>query len=151
MNWAKSVSIDSGDFHIVFSEQIANSVFDEIKKSRQIQKQLEKDPKLYVPMLAVPENKDDFIPDDKTTISITVNPDKTKDEHGVEKQLDEIDLRILLFLPNINKIHIQTDGKVVEYERVKDEESHEVVLEKKVNGLHHYHQLLPTLLSFHLY
>ncbi|GEM_PF-578089 len=135
LNWAESVSIDSGDFHIIFSEKIAREVFDEIKKSSQIQKQLEKKPELYVPMLAVPVNKDDFKSDDKTTISITVNPDKTKDEYGVEKQLDEIDLRILLFLPNINKIHIQTDGKVVEYERVKDEESHEVVLEKKVNGI----------------
>lgn len=134
LNWAKSVSIDSGDFHIIFSEHIANGVFEEIRKSRQIQKQLEKEPKLYVPMLAVPENKDDFTPDDKTTISITVNPDKTKDEYGVQKQLDEIDLRILLFLPNINKIHIQTNGKVVEYERVKDEKSPEVIVEKKVNG-----------------
>lgn len=134
LNWAKSVSIDSGDFHILFSEDLANNVFEEIKNSPQIKKQLEKEPKLYVPMLAVPENKETYEQDDKTTISISINPEKSKDEFCVQKQLDEIDLRILLFLPNVSKIKIQTENKNIEYEREKDSKTHEVLLEKKING-----------------
>ena len=134
VNWAKAVSIDSGEFHIFFSEEIANRIFEDIRNKPQIQKQLEKEPKLYIPMLAVPENKKNAKIDDRTTIEILINPDKSKDEYSVQKQIDELDLRILLFLPNTNRIEIKTEDKIIIYERVKDDSSPEVLLEKKVNG-----------------
>ena len=135
LNWAKAVSIDSGDFHIIFSEEIADRIFESIRNEPQISKQLKKEPKLYVPMLAVPENNKNFKKDDKTTIEITINPDKSKDEYCVQKQIDELDLRILLFLPNTSKIEIKTDGKNIAYERFKVGSSpSEVLLEKKENG-----------------
>ena len=135
LNWAKAVSIDSGDFHIIFSEEIADRIFESIRNEPQISKQLTKEPKLYVPMLAVPENNKNYKKDDKTTIEIAINPDKSKDEYCVKKQIDELDLRILLFLPNTSKIEIKTEGKNIVYERFKVGSSpSEVLLEKKENG-----------------
>lgn len=134
LNWAQSVEIDSGAFHIFFSEELANKVFNDIRNEPQIVKQLKKEPNLYIPMLAVPQNKDNASISNKTTIRIAINPQKSNDEYSVDKQLNEIDLRILLFLPNVSSIKISTDEKVIEYERAKDEESHEVLLEKKIDG-----------------
>lgn len=134
LNWAQSVEIDSGAFHIFFSEELANKVFNDIRNEPQIVKQLKKEPNLYIPMLAVPQNKDNAGISNKTTIRIAINPQKSNDEYSVDKQLNEIDLRILLFLPNVSSIKISTDEKVIEYERAKDEESHEVLLEKKIDG-----------------
>lgn len=134
LNWAQSVEIDSGAFHIIFSEELANKVFNDIRNEPQIVKQLKKEPNLYIPMLAVPQNKDNASISNKTTIRIAIDPQKSNDEYSVDKQLNEIDLRILLFLPNVSSIKISTDEKVIEYERVKDEKSHEVLLEKKIDG-----------------
>ena len=134
LNWAQSVEIDSGAFHIIFSEELANKVFNDIRNEPQIVKQLKKEPNLYIPMLAVPQNKDNASISNKTTIRIAIDPQKSNDEYSVDKQLNEIDLRILLFLPNVSSIKISTDEKVIEYERAKDEESHEVLLEKKIDG-----------------
>lgn len=134
LNWAQSVEIDSGAFHIIFSEELANKVFNDIRNEPQIVKQLKKEPNLYIPMLAVPQNKDNASISNKTTIRIAIDPQKSNDEYSVDKQLNEIDLRILLFLPNVSSIKISTDEKVIEYERAKDEKSHEVLLEKKIDG-----------------
>ena len=135
LNWAKAVSIDSGEFHIVFSEEIAGRIFESVRNEPQILKQIKKEPKLYVPMLAVPENNKNLKKDDKTTIEISINPDKSKDEYCVQKQIDELDLRILLFLPNTSKIEIKTEGKNIVYERFKVGSSpSEVLLKKKENG-----------------
>ena len=134
LNWAKAVSIDSGEFHIIFSEEIASSIFESIRNKPQILKQLEKEPKLYVPMLAVPENKLPENASDKTTIKIAINPNKSNDEYSVQKQIDELDLRILLFLPNVSRIYIETETEKIEFQRVKDSQTPEILLEKKVNG-----------------
>lgn len=116
LNWADCVRIYSGEFAIEFSKEIAQDIFDQIKQSPQIQKQIDTQKKkgiseeLHIPMLAVPLNIPDVKYDKtKTTIEILVDPEKQKDDFSVEKQLAEIDLRILLFLPNISQIRIETD------------------------------------------
>lgn len=118
LNWADSVSIYSGEFAVQFSKEIANNLFDQIKEEEQIKKQLKQHPSLYIPMLAVPKNIIHDRPKDCTTIEIAINEEKIKDDYSVEKQLRGIDLRILLFLPNLSKISIKIGDNRITYERV---------------------------------
>lgn len=119
LNWASSVRIYSGEFAVEFSKSYAKEIFDTIKETPQIAKQLQKEKNLYIPMLAVPKNIPHDRPGDRTTIEVDVDPKKSKDEYSVKKQLDTIDLRILLFLPNVSEISITTDDKHVVYQRSK--------------------------------
>ena len=118
LNWADKVSIYSGEFAVQFSKEIANDVFESIKNESQIKKQLQQNPTLYIPILAVPKNIEHDRPKDRTTIEIAINEEKIKDDYSVKKQLNSIDLRILLFLPNLSKISIKIDGDSITYERV---------------------------------
>lgn len=118
LNWADEVRIYSGEFAVQFSKDIAQKIFEKIKDKQQIQKQLGKEPSLYIPMLAVPENIEHDRPKDRTTIEISINSEKTKDDYSVEKQIDNLDLRILLFLPNVSKIAITTEHDNISYERI---------------------------------
>ena len=130
LNWATSVRIDSGDFHIQFSEKNAKEIFEQIREKPQIKKQLEKEPNLYVPILAVPKNVEPAGIRDRTTIQIEVNPEKLKDDFGVVEQIEEIDLRILLFLPNVSEIKIEMEGKSIIYRR--EDSSYDDKFENKV-------------------
>lgn len=121
LNWASSVRIFSGEFAVEFSRSYAKEIFDTIKETPQIAKQLQREKNLYIPMLAVPKNipHDRLI--DRTTIEVNVDPNKSQDEYSVKKQLETIDLRILLFLPNVSKISITTYDKHVVYQRCKSD------------------------------
>lgn len=121
LNWADKVRIYSGDFNVEFSKEIAYKKLQSIKAEKQIQKQLLKQADLYIPMLAVPKNIEANNRKDRTSIEITVNPDKSNDVFGVSKQIENIDLRILLFLPNISKIEIVTEDMQIIYKRTKHE------------------------------
>ena len=137
LNWANTVRIFSGGFAVEFSKAIAQKVFESIKNEPQIVKQRNKDANLYIPMLAVPENIPISKTSDVTTIEIEVDPEKTKDDFSVLKQLEEIDLRILLFLPNTSKIHIITDDSEIIYQRntITTSEIKEYQLQKHVDGM----------------
>ena len=130
LNWATSVRIDSGDFHIKFSEKYAKEIFEQIKDKPQIKKQLENEPNLYVPILSVPENVDPVGKSDRTTIQIEVDPERLKDDFGVVRQIEEIDLRILLFLPNVSEIKIEMEGEDIVYRR--DDSLYDDKFENKV-------------------
>lgn len=117
LNWAKTVRILSGYFNVVFSKAIAHKIFEEIKNEPQIQKQLKKEPNLYIPMLAVPENIENGSFNKSTKIEIEIDMERINDDYSVTKQLNGIDLRILLFLPNISQIHIITDENDILYKR----------------------------------
>lgn len=119
LNWASSVRIFSGEFAVEFSKSYAKEIFDTIKDTPQIAKQLQREKTLYIPMLAVPRNIPHDRPIDRTTIEVDVDPKKSQDEYSVRKQLETIDLRILLFLPNVSEISITTDDKHVVYQRSK--------------------------------
>lgn len=147
LNWADKVRIFSGEYNLEFSKDIAKEIFDEIKGSEQVQKQLGKKPDLYVPMLSVPKYLTSKGQYDKasTTIEITINSEKNEDDFSVLKQLGGMDYRILLFLPNIAKITIETENDITVYTRLKKEKNRtaslkiedvvfEVLIEKKVNG-----------------
>lgn len=135
LNWADKVKIYSGDFNIEFSKEIAESKLREIKNEKQIQKQMLKQSDLYIPMLAVPVNIEGNGKKDRTSIEITINPNKSNDDYGVSKQIENIDLRILLFLPNIRKIEIVTEDMQIIYERTKHETVFKyITLQKIVNN-----------------
>ncbi len=122
LNWADEVRIYSGEYAIKFSKEIASKILDSLKNEEQIAKQLAKEPNLYIPMLAVPENIEHNRPKNQTTIEVYIKAEETTDDFSVESQLDNIDLRILLFLPNISRINIRTDQNNICYERkISDE------------------------------
>lgn len=148
LNWTSRVRIYSGEYAVEFSEEIAGTVFEEIKDCPQIQKQIQKNKNLYLPMLAVPQNIADGelqtagYAEAQTTVEVTIDPEKMKeDDYPVDRQISEIDLRILLFLPNISQIRVETEEKTVVYKRVIKTEackeidgSKYVVLTKNTDG-----------------
>lgn len=117
LNWANEIRIYSGEFNVRFSKEFANEKFQEIKSERQIKRQLLRNPDLYIPMLAVPQNIEPRQNHDMTSIEVLINEDKIKDDFGVIKQINNIDLRILLFLPNMKRIKIETEDEQIIYER----------------------------------
>lgn len=121
LNWAEKVRIFSGNYKIEFSQEIADSVLQKISKEPQIKKQFEKQREkkcsLYIPILAVPINIEDDNKNDATTIEVVLDPDKQKDDFSVLEQIENIDLRILLFLPNTSQIDIITEDKHITYKR----------------------------------
>ena len=118
LNWAKSVRIFSGDYNVEFSKKIALEEFEKIKDLPQIQKQLSKRANLYLSMLALPTNIKSHVKNNNTTIEVEIDSDKLNDDYSVTKQIDNIDLRILLFLPNISTIEIITENNHVIYKRI---------------------------------
>lgn len=117
LNWAQNIKIFSGDYAVEFSKEFAKKILNQIKQSPQIAKQIKKKQDLYIPMLAVPQNIEHTRQKKYTTIEIEIDQEKQKDDYSVEKQLTGIDLRILLFLPNVSKIRIETDTNSILYER----------------------------------
>ena len=137
LNWAKEIKIYSGNFNVIFSEDIAGKIFDTLKNEPQIKKQLVKEPNLYIPMLEVPENIEPTKYNAKTTIEIKIDPNKTQDDFSVLKQLENIDLSILLFLPNIEQIDITTQVKDISYKRLISDSDHNfknITLQKFESG-----------------
>lgn len=126
LNWATKIIINSGECHVEFSEEIAQNIFNQIKDCEQIRKQIKKQAEnkkkeLFIPMYAVPEFIDNCEFSKTTRIEITIDPQKkyNKEPVGnqVEEQLEEIDSRILLFLPNIHKININIKDNEIIYEK----------------------------------
>lgn len=117
LNWAKNVKIHSGNFNVEFSKEIAEQEFEKIKHKPKIQEQLQKSKNLYIPMLAVPRNIKNGTYNEKTIIEVAIDETKINDDFSVSKQIEEIDLRILLFLPNVTQIEITTNEKNLLYKR----------------------------------
>ncbi|MDE7120496.1 MAG: hypothetical protein K2O10_07785, partial [Muribaculaceae bacterium] len=110
LNWANNVRIYSGDFAVEFSRLIAHEVLESISNEPQIKRQLRSNPSLYIPMLAVPKNICHDRDPELTTIEMELDPAKLNDSYSVEHQLDELDMSILLFLPNIAGITVETES-----------------------------------------
>ena len=135
LNWAERVRISSGNINIEFSEKHASDVLNTIKNEPQIAKQLKKRPDLYIPMLALPEVRDEREINNGTEIEIETDPDRCKDRYGVTEQIESMDLRILLFMPNIKSICIITENKKILYTKENDTGmSDSVILKKTVNS-----------------
>ena len=123
LNWAKEIKIFSGNFNVRFSEENAKNFFDKIKDYPQIKKQLERNKNLYIPILSVPEYIEKEKTNKQTVIEIIVDENKINDDYNVDNQLNSIDSKILLFLPNTNSITIETKEQKIVYcrEKIKNE------------------------------
>lgn len=138
LNWTEKIKIYSGGYNIEFSRDIADSKFDEMRNYTQIQKQLKKLPNLYVPILAVPQTINGIKSKFDTIIQMEIDSEKTSDGFGVLEQIENIDLRLLLFLPNIDRIIIDLEeneaSKTIIYERkIEEEEFKKISLYKYIN------------------
>ena len=138
LNWATKVRIYSGEYNIEFSEEIAKKEFEQIKTKPQIEKQIKDQkengkPELYIPMLEVPvyiDEKKEY--NKQTTVEVTINPKKINDNYSPIKQLEEIDLKILMFLPNLRQIKIITENKEIIYKSTQNQNKYH--LQKIVNN-----------------
>lgn len=120
LNWATNIKIFSGEFAVEFSDSVAKEISDSIRHEPQIIKQLEKEPDLYIPMLSVPRTISHDRPQELTTIEIVTDPHKLNDDFSVTRQLSNLDFRILLFLPNVSSIKIDTESGNILLERIKE-------------------------------
>lgn len=139
LNWAERVRIFSGNYKVEFSREIADCILKDISQEPQIKKQIEKQRRkgldLYIPMLAVPENIEDDSREDDTAIEVLLDPQKQNDGFSVLEQVENIDVRILLFLPNTSQIDITTEDKHIVYKREIDSDAPgKVCLKKTVDG-----------------
>lgn len=135
LNWANKVEIHSGRYNVEFSKEEAKRCFESIKDKEQIRKQIESHPNLYIPMLAVPINLDKDTYNDITSIEVEIDPEKSKDDFSVSNQINNIDLKILLFLPNTSQIDIRNESHSIIYKReILSDLSNCVVLKKIIEG-----------------
>ncbi len=116
LNWADKIQVFSGKFKVEFSQDFADSIFTEYKSNpnlvSQAKKYFEKEKRdLHFPMLSMPKYIDEDIKTGyDTTIRIYVNLQKNIGDFSIEKQIDTFDYRTLLFLPNLNKVEIETEN-----------------------------------------
>jgi hypothetical protein len=110
LNWGRQIEIHSGEFHIGFSQDSANSEFKKILVRCSIIKEQQKNvPNLSIPVLHCPFEVDFFKNDYDTTIRIITDDSFQNDEQNILNQLQSFDYKTLIFLPNITQIIIQTD------------------------------------------
>ena len=112
LNWAKEIRIYSGCYSFGFSKTFANKQFTSLKDNHDnIQREIKDKPGLSFPILWAPywieENKK--APDYDTTVEVILDADALGDEWNVQKQIEEFDYNVLLFLQNISKISIKTE------------------------------------------
>ena len=135
LNWAEKVRVFSGNYNVEFSKEIAEKILEENRDKPQIKKQIEKNKNLYIPMLAVPVYIENGRYNDTTTIEIVIDSTKVNDDFSVSRQIENIDLRILLFLPNISQIDIVTDDNCIIYKRNNNQgDAKSISLKKIVDG-----------------
>lgn len=125
LGWANRITIHSGDLHIAFSEEYAQSVI-----VPNIYKRLENKDK--VATLVFPEWIEETHNSKFTTdISITVK-NITRITADIKRQLDAIDGSLLLFLNHITALHVINDDKNVIYR--KTEKQGKVYITKEIGN-----------------
>lgn len=117
LNWVNKVQIFSGNFNLEFSEEFALEEFQKIKKSTQIKKQLLKEKNLFIPMLSIGKDIEPIEKQYDTVIKLFIKPITQNDDFSIEKQINNIDENLLLFLPCIDEIIIKTEKSNITYKR----------------------------------
>ena len=111
--WAKEISVETGGCKIVFSREITRKNLGKEEDVDRMLNKIREDRKLSegcipVPMLGIPDLYDIENKERGCTISVKY---KNEFEADIESQLDKIDDKTLLFLPNIKEIII--DGQSI--------------------------------------
>lgn len=108
LNWGKKIRVYSGDYSIQFSEEYAQKQLQEIQNSEIVKKQLKEKPEINFPILFAPEWLEESRKHYDTVIEIDgVN---SESEKSIYDQIKTLDSHILLFLPNITSISIETNN-----------------------------------------
>lgn len=136
LNWAQEVKIFSGNYSFGFSKEFAAEQLEYLKNNFQnIRNEINAKPQITFPILWAPywvENK--LEPHYDTTIEIVIDPATQNDDWNVQKQIEEFDFSVLLFLQNITKISIKTDSDFYGLKReISKENGFNKVRLKKIN------------------
>ncbi len=119
LNWTQEVKIFSGDYSFGFSKKFAAEQLEYLKSNYQnIRDEIKAKPQITFPILWAPywvENK--LEPHYDTTVEIVIDPTTQNDDWNVNKQIEEFDFNVLLFLQNITKISIKTDSAFYGFKR----------------------------------
>ena len=129
LNWAKEIRIYSGAYSFGFSKEFANKQFIYLRDNfDNVRREISDKPELSFPILWAPywidENKKEK--DYDTTIEVLLDESALGDEWNVQKQIEEYDYNVLLFLQNITHISIKTSTEY--YGFVKSEKEEEGLL-----------------------
>lgn len=130
LGWAKEIRVKSGELRIRFSDSYAQNVlFDILQESDHI-----KSGRQYkAATLVFPEWMDDLVESNYTTdISIHINnePEIIAD---IDKQLDDIDGELLLFLNRAEELTVETKDRIVKFKK-HVLEGNKILIEKYVDG-----------------
>ena len=125
LNWAKEIRIYSGAYSFGFSKDFANKQFTYLRDNfENVKKEVRDKPELSFPILWSPywidENKKESGYD--TTIEVLLDESALEDEWNVQKQIEEYDYNVLLFLQNITQISIKTDSEHYGFVKSKKKE-----------------------------
>ncbi len=130
LGWAKEIRVNSGDLHIKFSDSYAQNVLSEILKEADHSRSGKQ---FKAATLVFPEWIDDVTVSNYTTdIAIHINNDpKVIDD--INKQLDDIDGELLLFLNRAEELTVETVVQTVVF-RKHILEGDKILIEKFVDG-----------------
>lgn len=116
LSWVDKVSIFSGDLQVAFSEKHSHKFLDElIEKKPLIKKLIEHKYKGFenaIATLRVPEiilKKPNYLPRDYHTY-IVLDLKKGIEKSVINQIQDSVDLKSLIFINNLEEIHIEIDG-----------------------------------------
>ena len=140
LNDAEWIEIHSGIFHIRFSERYAQSLFEQYKDEPLIKSQYnewkKKDYPLCFPIMNCPEEIDTIESDFDTLIRVKIKEENNNKDTSINNQLQQPFYKSLLFLPNINKIVVQTDLGTKEFEKICENDI--VLLQESNNETQEY-------------
>lgn len=140
LNDAEWIEIHSGKYHVRFSENYAESIFNKYKNNPIIDKQYQnwkKDYDLCFPIMNCPEAINPINTKFDTLIRVKLKDENNNKDTSISKQLELPFYKTLLFLPNINKIEIETEFDTKVYEKIC--ENNKVLLQESNNTIHEYY------------
>ena len=140
LNDAEWIEIHSGDFHLRFSEKYTQSLFERYKDEPLIKSQYndwkKKDYPLCFPIMNCPEEIEPIKSGFDTFIRIKLKEENNNKDTSINNQLQQPLYKSLLFLPNINKIIVETDLEVKKFEKICENDV--VLLQESNNEIHQY-------------
>lgn len=140
LNDAEWIEIHSGKYHIRFSENYAKSIFDKFKNNPIISNQYlnwKKDYDLCFPTMNCPEEINPINTPFDTLIRVKLKEENNNKDTSIFNQLKLPFYKTLLFLPNINRIEVETDLDARVYEKIS--ENNKVLLQESSNTIHEYY------------
>lgn len=140
LNDAEWIEIHSGKYHIRFSENYAKSIFDKYKNNSIINNQYlnwKKDYDLCFPTMNCPKEINPINTQFDTLIRVKLKEENNNKDTSISNQLKLPFYKTLLFLPNINRIDVETDFDAMVYEKIS--EDNKVLLQESSNTIHEYY------------